>query len=120
MVEKAYGDELRWHMSRSLFSKLMQLNGPSGNPSYIFMPNGRDGAPATLFGFPISWSDKLPAWNAKGDVLLANWRYYLIGDRQATTIDSTNVERFRYDQTSWRAVHRVDGQPWLKIGRAHV
>jgi HK97 family phage major capsid protein len=38
---------------------------------------------------------------------------YLVGDRQQVTIDATNVYRFRYDVTSWRAVHRVDGQPWL-------
>ena len=49
----------------------------------------------------------------QGDILLADWSYYLIGDRQATTIDSTNIFRFRDDITSWRAVHRVEGQPWL-------
>jgi hypothetical protein len=29
------------------------------------------------------------------------------------TIDTSSHERFQYDETSWRAVHRVDGQPWL-------
>ena len=45
---------------------------------------------------------------------LADFRYYLIGDRQATTIESTPyTDQWKYDLTSWRAVHRVDGQPWL-------
>ena len=113
MLQRAYGDRLVWHISRSQMSNLLQLNGPTGNASYIFIPNGRDGMPATLFGYPVIWTEKLPAAGTKGDVVLADWTYYLIGDRQATTIDSTNAERFRYDQTSWRAVHRVDGQPWL-------
>jgi HK97 family phage major capsid protein len=44
--------------------------------------------------------------------LLADFSYYLIGDRQATTVESTKFEAWQYDKTSWRAVHRVDGQPW--------
>jgi HK97 family phage major capsid protein len=114
MIEASYGDNLVWHISRSQMSNLLQLNGPAANPHYIFIPNGRDGVPATLMGYPIIWSDKLPRRFSTGDIVLANWQYYLIGDRQITTIDSTNVERFRYDQTSWRAVHRVEGQPQLR------
>lgn len=113
MVSHIYGENPVWHISRSVMPQLLQLNGPAANPSYVFIPNGRDGIPATLFGYPISWSDKLPALGTAGCIVLADWRYYLIGDRQATTIDSTNQEYFRYDETSWRAVHRVDGQPWL-------
>ena len=113
MVSHIYGDNPVWHISRSAMPQLLQLNGPAANPSYVFIPNARDGMPATLFGYPVIWSDKLPAMGTQGDIVLADWRYYLIGDRQATTIDSTNAEYFRYDETSWRAVHRVDGQPWL-------
>ena len=114
MIAKLMGDDGIWHISRSQLSALMQLNGPSGNPSYIFMPSAREGAPSMLFGMPIQWSDKMPAAGSRGDFTLANWKFYLVGDRQATTIDSTNVERFRQGQTSWRAIHRVDGRPWLK------
>jgi HK97 family phage major capsid protein len=115
MVEAAYGDNLVWHISRSQMGNLLLLNGPAGaHAQYVFMPAGLGGVPATLMGYPIIWSDKLPRRNSAGDIVLANWQYYLIGDRQMTTIDSTNVERFRYDQTSWRAVHRVDGQPQLR------
>jgi HK97 family phage major capsid protein len=116
MIEASYGDNLVWHISRSQMGNLLQLNGPAGSasPQYVFMPAGLGGVPATLMGYPIIWSDKLPRRFSTGDIVLANWQYYLIGDRQMTTIDSTNVERFRYDQTSWRAVHRVDGQPQLR------
>ena len=44
-----------------------------------------------------------------GDVLLADFSFYLIGDRQSTTVESTKFEAWQYDKTSWRAVHRVDG-----------
>ena len=113
MLMRFQGSNPLWHITRSAMATLLQLNGPAANPGYIFIPNGRDGMPATLMGHPIEWTEKLPSMGTAGDILLSDWSYYLIGDRQQTTIASTNIERFRYDQTSWRAVHRVDGQPWL-------
>lgn len=113
MVQAIQGDNPIWHISRGQMSNLLQLNGPAANPSYIFIMNARDGMPATLMGYPIHWTEKLPAPGQTGDILLVNWPDYYIGDRQMTTIESTNIERFRYDETSWRAVHRVDGQPAL-------
>jgi HK97 family phage major capsid protein len=79
----------------------------------IFVPNINDTAPGKLFGYPVVFTEKLPVPGVTGSVILCDWKYYLIGDRQGTTIESNNSELFRYDQTSWRAVHRVDGQPWL-------
>jgi len=102
-----------WVITQSLLSELIQLNGPAGNPSYVWQPNARDGVPGYLLGYPVRFSEKVPLIGSTGDVLLADWRYYLIGDRQATTIESTKFARWVYDQTSWRVVHRVDGQPWL-------
>jgi len=102
-----------WVITQSAMSELIQLNGPAGNPSYIWQPNARDGIPGNILGYPVIWSEKNPILGTQGDVLLADFRYYLIGDRQATTIESTEYDYWRYDQTSWRAVHRVDGQPWL-------
>jgi len=100
-----------WTFTQSALSNLMTLVDPAG--SYIWQPNAREGVPQTLFGMPVIFTEKQPAVGTQGDVVLADWRYYLIGDRQATTVESTQFDYWRYDQTSWRAVHRVDGQPWL-------
>lgn len=102
-----------WTITQSAMSEIIQLNGPAANPSYIWQPNARDGVPGSILGFPVVWSEKVPRIGTAGDVVLADWRYYLLGDRQATTVESTQFDYWRYDQTSWRAVHRVDGQPWL-------
>ena len=107
------GNEGIWLINRRGLSNLMQLAGPAANPSYVFMPNARDGMPGTLFGYPFIFSEHCPALGARGDIILADWRYYVIGDRQATTIMASKHYKFRYDITSWVAVHRVDGQPWL-------
>ena len=113
MLSQHHGDAPCWHITRAAMPQLLALNGPAANPSYIFIPNAREGAPGTLFGFPIYYTEKLPTLGTSGDILLADWNYYLVGDRQATTIDSSMHYRFQYDITAWRAVHRVDGQPWL-------
>lgn len=102
-----------WVYSQSMLSELIQMNGPSGNPSYIWQPSAREGVPDTLFGMPAVRSEKVPLLGVQGDIGLYDFRYYLLGDRQATTIESTQYDQWRYDKTSWRVVHRVDGQPWL-------
>lgn len=102
-----------WVISQSLMNDVITMQGPSGNASYVWVPNARDGLPGYLLGFPVIWSEKNPVAGTAGDVILANWQYYLIGDRQATTVESTKFDRWRYDQTSWRLVHRVDGQEWM-------
>lgn len=106
-----------WVFTQSALSDLIQMTGPAGNPSYVWAPFAVQGAagsiPGSLFGYPVIWTEKLPALGVQGDVLLADFRYYLLGDRQSTTVESTKFDRWQFDETSWRAVHRVDGQPWL-------
>ena len=55
-----------------------------------------------------------PVLGTTGDVLLCDFSQYLIGDRQALTMASSIHELFRYDQTAFRMVMRVDGQEWCK------
>jgi HK97 family phage major capsid protein len=103
-----------WLLSQSVISNLLTVQDAAGN--YLWLPNMQNiagGVPPTLFGFPIVFTEKCPRVGTAGDVILADWKYYVIGDRQATTIESTKFDRWRYDQTSWRVVHRVDGRPWL-------
>ncbi len=114
MLEHFHGSNPVWLISRSALPSIMQLNGPAGNPSYVFMPNARDGMPGTLFGYPVFWNEHCPLLGSRGDIGLYDFKMYLIGDRQATTIDASKHYRFQYDLTAWRAVNRVDGQPWLR------
>jgi HK97 family phage major capsid protein len=106
-----------WLASQSLMSDLVTMTGPSGNPSYLW--NGVAGqsiagrVPGTLLGYPIIWDEKIPRRGYSGDIGLYDLSYYLIGDRQSTTVESTKFEAWKEDKTSWRMVHRVDGRPWL-------
>jgi HK97 family phage major capsid protein len=112
MDAKFYGMNPVWVASQSAKKELMLMNGPDGNPSYLW-GNATQGVPPTLLGYPIKFIDKLPALGTRGDIMLCDFTYYMIGDRRATTVESSIHANFRNNQTAFRAVHRVDGQPWL-------
>lgn len=113
MVAHHQGENPMWSITRAAMPQLLQLNGPAANPSYLWIMSARDRMPMSLMGFPVSWTEKLPQLGQEGDICLCDWAYYLVGDRQATTIESSQHYRFQNDLMAWRAVHRVDGQPWL-------
>lgn len=115
MLENFYGSNGIWLCNRRGMSNLLQLNGPAANPSYVFMPSARDAMPSTLFGMPLFFNEHCPALGVRGDIGLYDFRMYLVGDRQAFTVDASKHDKFRYDLTVWRGVHRVDGQPWLSL-----
>lgn len=103
-----------WVASQNMMSNLMLMNGPTGNPAYLW-GSAANGVPNSLLGYPIKFTEKMPrvTTTSSGDIGLFDFKYYIIGDRQQVTVESTKFDRWQYDQTSWRAVARVDGQPWL-------
>lgn len=113
MLSQFQGMSPIWLAHQSTMPQILGLNGPAGNPSYVWIGNGRDQMPTTLMGYPIYFVENCPTLGNRGDIVLADWSKYVVGDRQSVTIDSSKHYRFQYDLTAWRAVHRVDGRPWL-------
>jgi len=112
MVTAFMGNNPVWVINNSLKSVLLTMAGPSGFPVYLW-GNATTGIPATLLGYPVIWTDKQPAVGTQGDIMLADFSKYVIGDRQADSVVSDRSARFQYNETVFRIVHRVDGQPWL-------
>jgi HK97 family phage major capsid protein len=103
-----------WVASQGVIPQLAQMTGPSNSPMLIWTNNQAQTAlPAILMGLPIAFTEKASPMGTTGDLMLVDFSYYVIGDRQSATVESTKFDRWQYDQTSWRMVHRVDGQPWL-------
>ena len=104
-----------WVMNHEVWEKILKLQ--DGNNNYIFFPgmsgNITGAVPMSLYGYPIIITEKLPQLGTSGDIILADFRYYLIGDRQRLTVDESIHHKFAEDQTTWRFVQRVDGQPWI-------
>ena len=113
MISHFMGSSPIWLAHQSTMPQIYGLNGPAANPSYVWINNAREGAPATLMGYPIFFIENTVTLGSEGDLILADWSKYIIGDRQQTTIDSSNHFKFRNDLTAWRAVHRLGGRPWL-------
>ena len=90
--------------------------GTGGVP--VWMPaGGVSGRPYdTLMGKPIIWSKHCSTLGNVGDIVLADWSQYLVGQKagqgSAGKYDTSIHLKFDADQTCFRFVFRVDGQPW--------
>lgn len=104
-----------WFCSPDTLPQLLTMAlsvGTGGAP--ILVANAAGPAPMTLFGRPIVVTEKAGALGARGDIAFADLTYYLIGDRQSMSADSSTDYRFGSDQTTFRIIQRVDGRPWIK------
>ncbi len=105
-----------WVCTIDAFPELatMALNVGTGG-SAIWLNNGVVGPPMTILGRPVIFTEKAPGTlGTQGDITFVDFGYYLIGDRQVMTATSSPHYRFANDQTSFRIINRVDGQPWLR------
>jgi HK97 family phage major capsid protein len=104
-----------WVINQSVLPDIYKLKDENSN--YILLPgfnsNISQALPTTIYGIPVIVSEKLPAKGTAGDVMLADFRYYVIGDRQRLTIEESMHVKFKFDEKAWRFVQRVDGQCWL-------
>lgn len=109
-----------WIASIDTFPELatMALSvGTGGGPIWIGSyggPNGTDTPPMTILGRPVIFSEKPPALTTTGDINFVDLSYYLIGDRQAVSVASSDQFAFQNDQTAYRLISRVDGRPWIQ------
>jgi len=86
--------------------------GTGGGP--VMLTNVAGPAPMTIFGRPLVVSEKAGRLGDRSDLAFVDLSYYLIGDRQQMTADSSTEYKFGNDQTAFRIIQRVDGRPWLK------
>jgi HK97 family phage major capsid protein len=94
----------------SFYSMTMSIG--TGGQAVFMPPGGMSAAPySTLYGRPILPMEQLAAPNAAGDILLIDPMQYVMiqkgGIQSATSIHV----RFVNDETAFRFVIRVDGQP---------
>ncbi len=76
----------------------------------------------TLWGRPFIVTEKVPALGSEGDLTLADFGagHYVIADREMRIAGSRHVKYgggnygFVTDETFWKVVLRVDGQPLLE------
>jgi HK97 family phage major capsid protein len=103
---------ITWVMHPTVLAQLIQM---TGGDNVIFLGNDVTGKPRMkILNYDIAISEKVPALGTAGDVLLCDFQHYLLGDRQQIEIAYSEHVAFLTNQSVWRFVSRIAGQPWLR------
>jgi HK97 family phage major capsid protein len=103
-----------WAFSPSAIPQLLQLKDGNNRAIFISIDQGITKTPTwSLLGRPAIPTEKLPALGTKGDLMLVDPQFYVIGDRMQIEIAASEHVNFLKNQMTWRVVERVDGQPWM-------
>ena len=98
-----------WMMNPDVIGGLAQDATAGSNTGVIL-----DLSDMLCLGRPIILTEKCAGAATTGDVILADWNHYVIGNRSLEISASREVPGsygFLTDETFWRVVLRVDGQP---------
>lgn len=103
-----------WVCNQALIPQLLALSIPVGTGGAPVMLVDAHASPNwTMLGRPIVFTEKASAIGDLYDIALLDLSYYLIGDRQAVSVDSSEHSQFMADSTQVRIISRVDGRPWI-------
>lgn len=103
-----------WIINSEIMPQLavMKLDvGTGGAPVYL-PANGLADAPfGRLFGLPMLHAEQSSALGDVGDIMLVDLKEYLVIEKGGIKTASSIHVRFDYDETAFRFVLRIDGQP---------
>ncbi len=118
MLPTSHGNAV-WICSHDSIRQLMTMAlsvGTGGGPVMIggLQQPGSVAPPMTILGRPVVFTEKVGPLGTTGDINYVDLSYYLVGDRQAVEVMASEHAFFQNDQTAYRLIERVDGQPWLQ------
>jgi HK97 family phage major capsid protein len=104
-----------WLINQDIEPQLFTMSlavGTGGVP--IYMPaGGLSGQPyATLFGRPVIAIEQCPTLGDVGDIIFADMSGYILAEKGGVETAMSIHVKFDYDESVFRFVMRVDGQPW--------
>ena len=103
-----------WLVHTDTFPQLAAMSlGVGTGGSAVWLSNGVGGPPMTILGRPVVITEKAQTLGTAGDITFVDFSQYLIGDRQALTIQDSDQPNFTTDEHVYRFVSRVDGRPWV-------
>ena len=99
-----------WFSSSTIFPKLVNMT--IGNTPAYMPPGGLSGSPyGTIFGRPVIETEYNPSLSVAGDILLAAPSQYAMISKGGIKSASSIHVKFVTDETAFRFVYRVDGEP---------
>jgi len=114
MEETLFGNgaDAIWSCSKRARTWLRQLKNPAGY--YIWQEDAKEKGPATLLGYPVVVSDRVPTLGNRGDLMLLDMSAYLIKDGSGPFVAISEHVFFQTNETMIKIFWNVDGQPWVK------
>jgi len=99
-----------WFANATVMPQLFQMT--TGESPVYLPPGGYSASPyGTLFGRPIIETEYNPYLGTAGDLLLASPSQYALITKGGIQAASSIHVKFVEDETAFRFVYRVDGQP---------
>jgi len=94
----------------------LSMSVGTGGIAVGLVQNAQNAPGQTLLGRPLILTEHADTIGDNGDIILGDWRQYLIGQKAGATLQAaTSIHlKFDYDETAFRFVMRYDGQPWEK------
>ena len=102
-----------WTISITLLPEVATMKDDAGNLVFV-QGDATKGIPATLVGLPIKWTGKTKTKGNRGDVVLANFQYYLTKAGSGPYVAISEHAKFSSNQTVFKITANIDGQPWVK------
>ena len=110
-----------WLANIDTFPMLYTLTlnvGTGGLPVGLLQNQNIQGSPVlSMLGIPLMFTEHAATLGTTGDIILGDWRQYLIGQKagqSAVRFDTSIHLRFVTDESAFRFITRVDGQPWAR------
>jgi HK97 family phage major capsid protein len=103
-----------WFINQEIEPQLYSMVLSAGTSAVpVYMPAGGISGQqyGTLFGRPVVPIEHCSAPGDVGDIILADMSQYLLADKGGMQMASSIHVQFLYDETAFRIVYRVDGQP---------
>jgi HK97 family phage major capsid protein len=116
MMARCYKyDNAVWIANQNVLPQLALMNvkvGTGGGP--VWMMNAVAGAPQTICGRPVIFTDCCKTLGTSGDIILCNWNEYLEAIYTPLQTDESIHVRFDYVERAFRFFIRCGGSPWWK------
>lgn len=103
-----------WLINQAIEPQLMQMAmsvGDGGVPVYLPAGGASQSPYATLFGRPVIPCEQCSAPGDVGDIIFGDFSKYILAEKGGIESDMSIHVRFVYDESVFRFVLRVDGQP---------
>ena len=101
-----------WVCNQSAMPQIVNLTDPAGNLIFL-RGDATKGIPSTLAGIPIKFTGKTSALGQLGDLMLVDFRYYLIKDGSGPFVAASEHVWFRENKTVIKVFWNVDGNGWI-------